>query len=117
MSCWRAYGVADKITFDLGETRGMEYYTGITFKGYTPGLGFSICSGGRYDDLVGHFGRPQPAVGCALVGRSHPAGPAAARLAASASRPRPCCGLLMPVPTACACCWRCAAVACGSSWT
>lgn len=61
-----AYGVAGAVTFDLGETRGMEYYTGITFKGYTPGLGFSICSGGRYDDLVGHFGRPQPAVGCAL---------------------------------------------------
>lgn len=61
-----AYGVADEITFDLGETRGMEYYTGITFKGYTPGLGFSICSGGRYDDLVGHFGRALPAVGCAL---------------------------------------------------
>ena len=60
------YGVVDHITFDLGETRGMEYYTGITFKGYTPGLGFSICSGGRYDDLVGHFGRSQPAVGCAL---------------------------------------------------
>lgn len=60
------YGVAEAITFDLGETRGMAYYTGITFKGYTPGLGFSICSGGRYDDLVGHFGRPQPAVGCAL---------------------------------------------------
>lgn len=61
-----AYGVAEEITYDLGETRGMAYYTGITFKGYTPGLGFSICSGGRYDDLVGHFGRPQPAVGCAL---------------------------------------------------
>jgi ATP phosphoribosyltransferase regulatory subunit len=61
-----AYGVGGGITFDLGETRGMAYYTGITFKGYTPGLGFSICSGGRYDDLVGHFGRPQPAVGCAL---------------------------------------------------
>jgi ATP phosphoribosyltransferase regulatory subunit len=60
------YGALDHITFDLGETRGMAYYTGITFKGYTPGLGFSICSGGRYDDLVGHFGRPQPAVGCAL---------------------------------------------------
>jgi ATP phosphoribosyltransferase regulatory subunit len=44
----------------------MEYYTGITFKGYTPGLGFSVCSGGRYDDLLGHFGRPRPAVGCAL---------------------------------------------------
>lgn len=61
-----AYGAAGEVSFDLGETRGMEYYTGITFKGYTPGLGFAICSGGRYDDLVGHFGRPLPAVGCAL---------------------------------------------------
>ena len=61
-----AYGVSDSITYDLGETRGMAYYTGITFKGYAPGLGFSICSGGRYDDLVGHFGPAQPAVGCAL---------------------------------------------------
>lgn len=60
------YGVADEVTFDLGETRGMEYYTGITFKGYTAGVGSAICSGGRYDDLVGHFGPPQPAVGCAL---------------------------------------------------
>jgi ATP phosphoribosyltransferase regulatory subunit len=61
-----AYQVADSVTYDLGETRGMAYYTGITFKGYVPGLGFSICSGGRYDDLVGHFGPPQPAVGCAF---------------------------------------------------
>ena len=61
-----AYGVADSITYDLGETCGMAYYTGITFRGYAPGLGFSICSGGRYDDLVGHFGPAQPAVGCAL---------------------------------------------------
>lgn len=61
-----AYGFSGSITYDLGETRGMAYYTGITFKGYAPGLGFSICSGGRYDDLVGHFGPAQPAVGCAL---------------------------------------------------
>lgn len=61
-----AYGLAEVVSFDLGETRGMEYYTGITFKGYAPGLGFSVCSGGRYDDLVGHFGPAQPAVGCAL---------------------------------------------------
>lgn len=61
-----AYGLAGAVDYDLGETRGMEYYTGITFKGYAPGLGFSVCSGGRYDDLVGHFGAPQPAVGCAL---------------------------------------------------
>ena len=61
-----AFGVTQLVSFDLGETRGMQYYTGITFKGYTAGLGFAICSGGRYDDLVGHFGPQQPAVGCAL---------------------------------------------------
>ena len=61
-----AFGVAQSVSFDLGETRGMQYYTGVTFKGYTAGLGFAICSGGRYDDLVGHFGPPEPAVGCAL---------------------------------------------------
>lgn len=61
-----AFGAAQSVSFDLGETRGMQYYTGITFKGYTTGLGFAVCSGGRYDDLVGHFGPPQPAVGCAL---------------------------------------------------
>ena len=61
-----AFGVARSISFDLGETRGMQYYTGITFKGYTAGLGFAVCSGGRYDDLVGHFGPQEPAVGCAL---------------------------------------------------
>jgi ATP phosphoribosyltransferase regulatory subunit len=61
-----AYGLGEIVAYDLGETRGMEYYTGITFKGYVPGLGFSVCSGGRYDDLIGHFGPALPAVGCAL---------------------------------------------------
>jgi ATP phosphoribosyltransferase regulatory subunit len=61
-----AYDMVDAVSYDLGETRGMAYYTGITFKAYAPGLGFSVCSGGRYDDLVGHFGPQQPAVGCAL---------------------------------------------------
>ena len=65
-SLLQGYGVAAHIAFDLGETRAMQYYTGVTFKGYTPGVGFAVCSGGRYDDLLGHFGRPQPAVGCAL---------------------------------------------------
>ncbi|MEA3335354.1 MAG: ATP phosphoribosyltransferase regulatory subunit [Chloroflexota bacterium] len=60
------YGLDSVVDYDLGETRGMEYYTGISFKAYAPGLGFAISSGGRYDDLVGHFGPSQPAVGCAL---------------------------------------------------
>jgi ATP phosphoribosyltransferase regulatory subunit len=41
----------------------MDYYTGIIFKGYTPGLGFSILDGGRYDSLLSRFGADRPAVG------------------------------------------------------
>ncbi len=62
-----AYGVKSYITLDLAEVRGMEYYTGITFEGFAPGLGFALLSGGRYDNLVGEFGPPQPAVGFAIT--------------------------------------------------
>lgn len=59
--------LAGHVIFDLGETRGMGYYTGIAFEGFTPGLGFPLCSGGRYDELIARYGAPRPAVGVALV--------------------------------------------------
>ncbi|MFQ5594729.1 MAG: ATP phosphoribosyltransferase regulatory subunit [Anaerolineae bacterium] len=59
--------LTDYILLDLGEVRGMDYYTGITFEGFTHGLGFSVINGGRYDDLIGHYGAPLPAVGWALT--------------------------------------------------
>jgi ATP phosphoribosyltransferase regulatory subunit len=62
-----AYGVAGEVTYDLAEVRDLDYYTGITYEGFAPGLGFSLISGGRYDDLIGHFGPPLPAVGWALT--------------------------------------------------
>jgi ATP phosphoribosyltransferase regulatory subunit len=62
-----AHGVCDVVDFDLSEVRDLDYYTGITFEGFAPGLGFSLLSGGRYDDLVGHFGPDLPAVGWALT--------------------------------------------------
>lgn len=66
-----AYGVADRIILDLSEVRGMDYYTGITFRGVVPGLGWPVISGGRYDDLIAQFGRPLAAVGFGLsVGRA-----------------------------------------------
>jgi len=58
-----AQGLAEYLVIDLGEAQGMDYYTGITIEGFSPGLGFSICNGGRYDDLIGLYGRPLPAVG------------------------------------------------------
>ena len=61
-----AYGLKDRISLDLGEVRGMEYYTGITFEAFTRGVGEPVAGGGRYDDLIGRFGRDFPAVGVAL---------------------------------------------------
>ncbi len=62
-----AYGVAGSVDYDLAEIRDLGYYTGITFDGFAPGLGFDLISGGRYDNLIGHFGPPFPAVGWALT--------------------------------------------------
>jgi ATP phosphoribosyltransferase regulatory subunit len=61
-----AQGLAEYLVIDLGEARGMDYYTGITIEGFSPGLGFSICNGGRYDELIGLYGRSLPAVGFGL---------------------------------------------------
>lgn len=47
--------------------RGLSYYTGAIFEVAVPDLGSSLAGGGRYDDLVGMFGKREvPAVGMAL---------------------------------------------------
>lgn len=58
-----ALGYKDKIIVDLGIVRHTDYYTGIVFKGYLTGIGDSVLKGGRYDGLLGEFGRECPAVG------------------------------------------------------
>jgi histidyl-tRNA synthetase len=46
--------------------RGLEYYTGMIFEIYIPGLDIALGGGGRYDKLIEAFGgEPTPAVGCA----------------------------------------------------
>jgi ATP phosphoribosyltransferase regulatory subunit len=54
------------LVYDLGEVRGLDYYTGIHFELYIAGAGRAAGAGGRYDDLMGRFGRPMPAVGVSL---------------------------------------------------
>jgi ATP phosphoribosyltransferase regulatory subunit len=54
------------IVYDLGEVRGLDYYTGIHFELYIAGAGRAAGAGGRYDGLMERFGRPMPAVGVAL---------------------------------------------------
>ena len=44
-----------------------EYYTGIIFHAYTYDVGESIASGGRYDNLVGQFGKDAAAIGMTII--------------------------------------------------
>ncbi len=51
---------------DLGEVRGFDYYTGVRFQAFVRGAPDAVLRGGRYDDLLGRYGRPSPAVGFAV---------------------------------------------------
>jgi ATP phosphoribosyltransferase regulatory subunit len=65
-------GVADRVIFDLGMLRELGYYTGTIFEVYDPAVAFALGGGGRYDELLGRFGRPRPACGAGLdVTRVH----------------------------------------------
>ena len=60
------YGFERVVSIDLGMLQSIDYYTGSIFKCYTHGVGFPICAGGRYDKLMGKFGRDAGAVGVAM---------------------------------------------------
>jgi ATP phosphoribosyltransferase regulatory subunit len=62
----KIYGLEDRVLIDLSDIRGFDYYTGITFEGFIPNFGYRVCSGGRYDHLLGRYGRPDPATGFAI---------------------------------------------------
>lgn len=61
-----AYGVSQHVLIDLTMIGDFSYYTGMTFEGYASELGFPVCSGGRYDNLLQQFGRPIPSTGFSL---------------------------------------------------
>ena len=54
------------VLIDLGEFRGFEYYDGIVFDVFAPGIGAELGGGGRYDHLMGRFGRAAASTGFAL---------------------------------------------------
>ncbi|MDO5561566.1 MAG: histidine--tRNA ligase [bacterium] len=60
---------ADSYTFDCSIIRGLDYYTGTIFETKivdAPALG-SVCSGGRYENLVGNFAKTKmPGVGMSI---------------------------------------------------
>ena len=61
------YGLQKYVTIDLGMLTEYNYYTGIIFKGYTYGTGDAVVNGGRYDSLIGQFGKDAASVGFAVV--------------------------------------------------
>lgn len=61
-----ARSLGAELEVDLGEVRGLGYYTGIVFNLYAAGSPRPVGGGGRYDTLLGRFGDPRPAVGFSL---------------------------------------------------
>lgn len=59
-------GLKKYVSFDLGMVSMYHYYTGIVFRAYTYGTGDAVAAGGRYDHLLGQFGKEAPAVGFGL---------------------------------------------------
>jgi ATP phosphoribosyltransferase regulatory subunit len=59
-------GVSDKVIYDLGLVRPLSYYTGTVLEVFAPSSGFPLGGGGRYDSLVGRFGRELAAFGFSL---------------------------------------------------
>lgn len=56
----------EQVVYDLGEIRGLGYYTGIQFEVFVAGVGRAVGFGGRYDQLLALYGADRPAVGFAL---------------------------------------------------
>jgi ATP phosphoribosyltransferase regulatory subunit len=66
LSHLEAHGCLGAVILDLGLSGRYDYYTGAVYEAYSPDLGFSIASGGRYDNLLRNFGEPLPATGFAI---------------------------------------------------
>ncbi len=54
------------ISYDFGLLSKFNYYTGMIFSAFTYGTGEPVAKGGRYDNLLAHFGFDTPAVGSGL---------------------------------------------------
>ena len=60
------YGLKDSILIDLCDIREIDYYTGLFFEIFTPGIPYPVGAGGRYDNLIGKFGYDCPSTGFAI---------------------------------------------------
>lgn len=56
----------DKIRLDFSVVNDMQYYNGLTFKGFIDGICEGVLSGGQYDRLMRRMGRTSGAIGFAV---------------------------------------------------
>lgn len=61
-----ASGLKRHLLLDLGEFRGFDYYDGVVFDVFADGVGCELGGGGRYNHLIGRFGRDLPSTGFAF---------------------------------------------------
>lgn len=60
-------GLGDKLLIDFSVMSSFDYYTGLVFEAYAPGLGSPLGGGGRYDNLLASYGAEKiPAAGFAF---------------------------------------------------
>ena len=59
-------GLGERILVDFSVMSSFDYYTGIVFEAYAPGLGTPLGSGGRYDNMIAAYGTSRPAAGFAF---------------------------------------------------
>lgn len=55
-----------RLSVDLGELRGFDYYTGMRLRVWAPKVPGPVVRGGRYDTLLRHYGHDCPASGFAI---------------------------------------------------
>lgn len=55
-----------QIQFDLADSQGYSYYSGMRFAIFLPGGSDALVRGGRYDEVGAAYGRTRPAVGFSL---------------------------------------------------
>ena len=55
-----------KVIIDFSVINDMNYYNGISFKGFIEGVPTGVISGGEYDNLMKKMGKPYKAIGFAV---------------------------------------------------
>jgi len=66
LSVVQEYNLNCNVNIDLGELRGFNYYSGVTFEVLSPNNFNPLIRGGRYDKLIKKYGYDLPATGFAV---------------------------------------------------